>query len=369
MKKLRILHLIAKWGRPTDVIHDYIGSLNPGRFESILCSLGRAPDQTFIPEGFSLHFLGYGPEEIKGFNPFIILKLKRLMLEKDIDILHCHKYKSILYGTLAAMMCRGKDLKVIARVGSMRRSRTLNRRITNRLIFPRITKIMAISQGVRQDVLRFNRFLDPQKVVVIHNGIHLERFPFRDLMEQREEWPVLGTVGRLVHTKGQTYLLQAFSQVHKKYPGARLLFAGAGPLLNDLKKEAEILGIAERVHFLGFQSEVSNFLKQLDLFVFPSLAEGFGLAVVEAMATGLPVVASRVGGIPEILNGQPCGRLVEAADAAGLARAILDLLSRGEQGLAELGIMGRRRVEEGFHVQRMVKDIENLYLIMMDGSS
>ncbi|MEK6777647.1 MAG: glycosyltransferase family 4 protein [bacterium] len=360
--KIRVLHLIAKWGRSNDLINEYIRSLDQDRFESILCSMDAGPGDGFKPEGYLLHSLGYSRENLHGFHPRVAWELKRLLVEQDIQILHCHKHRSVLYGTMAAVMSRKKDLKVIATVHSLRRSRTLNRRLTNRFFFPRISRIIAVSEAVRQDVLLANRYLDPEKIVVIHNGINLDRFPLRTGTEQRETWPVLGTVGRLVHTKGQIYLLRAFAEVIKVFPHALLLFAGTGPLLKDLEQETEKLSIVSRVRFQGFQEDVPKFLNGLDLFIFPSLAEGLALSVLEAMATGIPVIASKVGGIPEILQGQPCGRLVEPRDVAGLAQAIVDLLSKGEQRLIEMGRPGRKRVEETFSLRRMANDTERLYL-------
>lgn len=361
-RKLRILHLIAKWGRSNDLINEYIGSLDPDRFDSLLCTMDSGPGEaSYHPEGCSLHSLGHSREELSGFRFGVALELKRLILERDIQVLHCHKHRSVLYGTLAAMLSGKKDLRVIATVHSLRRSRTLNRRLTNRFLFPRISMIMAVSEAVRRDVLRMNPSLAPEKIVVVHNGINLERFPVRQGIREREAWPILGTVGRLVHTKGQVYLLRAFAQILRDFPKGLLLFAGSGPLLADLKEETEKLGITSHVRFLGFRQDVPGFLQNIDLFVFPSLAEGLALSVLEAMATGVPVIASRVGGIPEILHGHPCGRLVAEKDVAGLAQAILDLLFRGEEGLRQMGLLGRRRVEEGFTLKRMTADIERIY--------
>lgn len=361
-RKIRVMHLIAKWGRSNDLINEYISSLDPDRFDSLLCSMDAGPGEASRhPKGYSTHCLGHSREDLRGFRPGVALELKRLILERDIQILHCHKYRSVLYGTLAAMMSGKKTLKVIATVHSLRRSRTLNRRLTNRFLFPRISGIMAVSEAVRQDVLRTNPFLPPEKIEVVHNGIRLESFPVREGIREREAWPILGTVGRLVHTKGQVYLLRAFARILENFPEALLLFAGSGPLLADLKEETEKLGIASHVRFLGFRKDVSGFLRNIDIFVFPSLAEGLALAVLEAMARGLPVVASRVGGVPEILHGQPCGRLVEAEDVAGLTQAVVDVLSRGEEGLRQMGLLARKRVEEAFTLRRMVSDIERIY--------
>jgi len=361
-RKIRILHLIAKWGRSNDLINEYIRSLDPDRFESILCSMDAGPKDGFKPEAYLLHSLGYSRESLQGFHPRVALDLKRLLLKQDIQILHCHKHRSVLYGVLAAVLSRKKDLKVIATIHSLRRSRTLNRRLTNRLLFPRIFKIIAVSEAVRQDVLRSNRFLEPEKIVVIHNGINLDRFPLRTGTGQRETWPVLGTVGRLVHTKGQIYLLKAFAKVMKTFPNALLLFAGTGPLLKDLKREAEKLNIGSRVRFLGFQEDVSGFLRGIDLFILPSLAEGLTLSLLEAMATGIPVVASSVGGLPEIFDKVPFGRMVPPADADALLNAMLKFLSMGEKALRVMGISARTRVEEAFSLKKMAKDFEQVYL-------
>ncbi len=359
---IRVIHLVPKYIRSNDLIEDCVNQLDPVRFHSSRCYMNRQPEGFVSPAFSAVRFLGFEPGEINGFNPRIAFRLKQLLQEQRPAILHCHRHKSVLYGVLAVWLGRRTDTKIIVSVHSMRRSRTFFRRMTNRILFPRVSRILAVSDGVRQDVLRANPWLSENKVSVVHNGIDLEKFPLRNQVREKAGWPVIGTVGRLVQTKGQTYLLQAFSKIVQTYPEATLLIAGAGPLLEDLKQEAAGLGIDPCVRFLGFQNDISAFLQNIDLFVLPSLAEGLCLAVLEAMATGVPVVSTRVGGLPEIFDHAPYGRLVPSMNVQALHEAIMEFLSMGDESLRLLGIEARKRVEEAFTLQRMARDFEEIYL-------
>ncbi len=149
----------------------------------------------------------------------------------------------------------------------------------------------------------------------------------RDSLGLDADAPVAGMVCRLVEQKGVTYGLQAFAQVSAQMPEARLLIAGDGPLRESLEQEAQALGLADCVQFLGWRDDVDRLMSAFDLLLMPSLWEGFGLVILEAMARQLPVVATAVSAIPEIVVDGETGLLVPARDVDALAGAMLTLLA------------------------------------------
>jgi glycosyltransferase involved in cell wall biosynthesis len=161
-------------------------------------------------------------------------------------------------------------------------------------------------------------------------------------------------VGHLADHKGQRYLVAAAPAVLARFPQARVLVVGAGELLEPLAAQARKLGVADRVLFPGFRSDVPALLAALDLFVFPSHLEGLGTSVLDALALGLPVVATTAGGIPEMIEDGVHGRLVPPRDPDALARAMVELLEQPELARA-LGEAGRARVLAEFTADRMVE--------------
>ena len=171
---------------------------------------------------------------------------------------------------------------------------------------------------------------------------------------------MVGSLGRLHPQKGFSDLLTAFAQVRQRIPSVRLFVAGDGELRDDLEAQARSLGMAAVVTFAGVRADVSEVLAALDVFVLPSLWEGMPNAVLEAMASGLPVVATAVGGTPEVVVDGVTGLLVPPQDPGALAQAIGHLL-RDPDLRRRMGRAGRRRVEEHFDVRETVRQVESLY--------
>jgi glycosyltransferase involved in cell wall biosynthesis len=171
---------------------------------------------------------------------------------------------------------------------------------------------------------------------------------------------LVGTVGRLHPQKGFASLLAAVARVRERLPAIRLLLVGGGALRRDLVARAEALGLAEVVIFAGSRGDVPEILAALDLFVLPSLWEGLPNAVLEAMAAGLPVVATAAGGTPEVVVDGETGLLVPPGDVTALAEAIERLLR--DPGLRrKMGEAGRKRVEGHFTIEQTVAQTVALY--------
>ncbi len=212
--------------------------------------------------------------------------------------------------------------------------------------------------------------LPDRLLAVVHNGIdpapRVERSEALRLLGDPRP-PLVGCVGSLTTHKGQAVLLHAFAAASRDPAGpATLLLLGEGPEREALGKLAETLGIAARVRFLGARADARRLLPGLDLFVTPSIGrEGLSLATLEAMDAGLPVVASRLGGLVEVVDENRTGLLVPEGDATAMAVAMTSILSRPDRGLG-LGAAGRERVERAFRAAAMVGRVESLYEVALE---
>jgi len=171
---------------------------------------------------------------------------------------------------------------------------------------------------------------------------------------------VIGTAGRLVPIKGIVYLVHALAVLRAEFPDLRLEIAGSGPERPALENEVQLLGLADCVTFLGWRADIVRAMTRWDVFVLPSLAEGFGITALEAMAAGLPIVATAVDGIPELVEDGRTGWLVPPGDPAALAERLHVLLLDPEQRRA-MGAAGRARAQEHFSIDRMVTGISKIY--------
>lgn len=221
---------------------------------------------------------------------------------------------------------------------------------------------IAISRAIRQHLER--RGVPARKVSVVHNGIPPappgDRESLRRSLHIPTDVVALVTVARLHPTKGLHHLLAAAALLPADLPPWHLYICGDGPMRAALEHQARALSVADRIRFLGHVPEARRLLAAFDLFVLPSLMEGMGIAALEAMAAGLPVVATAVGGIPELVVDGQTGRLVPPADPAALAGALASLLRSPGQARA-MGEAGRRRFADHFTVERFARATEAVY--------
>jgi glycosyltransferase involved in cell wall biosynthesis len=226
--------------------------------------------------------------------------------------------------------------------------------------------VVAISNAVG-DWLVSDMNIPPGKVKVIHYGIEAQLFS-RPAQDLRGQWgypkdvPIIGTIARLEPGKGLEYLIKAFPLILGKFPSAVTLVAGTDHMGYSKKLRAliESMGLEGKVRLLGFQDDVVSFLHAIDIFAFPSLSEGFGQVLIEAMAAGRAVVANRIGPLTEIVIEGETGLLVEPRDPKVLAEAICRLLERPEEA-SSMGSAGRKRVEGDFSASRMAHVMLQLY--------
>lgn len=228
---------------------------------------------------------------------------------------------------------------------------------------------IAVSQACRQRLLLEG--VPTEQIRLVYHGIDTQPYltasgrVWRQQLGLAADTPVIITVARLAPVKGLQHALAAAAVLKQQQLPFTWLFVGQGAEQARLQEVAEALGLGETVRWLGFQSDIPSLLAAADIFVLPSLQEALGLSVLEAMAAGLPVVASRVGGIPELIESGREGLLVPAAASNELANAIAQLLCNRECA-ATLGAAGRQRVLAQFTVENMWRQTDTVYREVVD---
>jgi glycosyltransferase involved in cell wall biosynthesis len=232
----------------------------------------------------------------------------------------------------------------------------------------RVDRVVAISQTIADQLVAAG--VGRTKIRVIYSGIDPCRFSGASrAVRARPDVPVIGTAAVLEERKGHRTLLEAARLLKDRGYRFELALAGDGSLKERLRAMIDSLGLTEEVALSGFVSDIPQFLAGLDIFVLPSLYEGLGVAALEAMAAGKAVIASRVGGLAEIVVDSETGLLVPPADSESLARAMAKLLL--DEGLrTALGRRGAERVRQSFTLERMaIKNEDCYYELLMGGAS
>lgn len=263
--------------------------------------------------------------------------LRRELAAFGPDLVHAHLFHAM--AAVASLRVRGSATVVTHHHGDFLRSH--GRRIEeviDRVAGRRFDSVVAVSEYVRRFLVQRYRY-PPGKVVAIRNGWTGVPLP----RQAQEDLPCIVSVGNLRVEKGHGVLLRAFARVAPKHP-ATLVLVGDGPLRASLESETVLLGIEDRVRFVGTVANVWPILSKADLFVLPSLSENLGIAVLEAMAAGVPVIASDVGGVGEVVTDGKTGLLVPANDEAALADRLDQLLTAGDLR-REMGKAGQAAAE------------------------
>ncbi|HKA92015.1 MAG TPA: glycosyltransferase [Haliangiales bacterium] len=296
-----------------------------------------------------------------GFDPALVLRLGRWLRKHRVDLTHTHNRMALIYGAPAARLAR--SAVVHTKHGRNRKGGT--RLLAAKLAARLVDAFVAVSAETAE-FARARGEVDERRLTVIPNGVELDRF--RPDPEARARvraelgidagaW-VVGTVGRIAGEKNQSLLLRAVAPLLG--PQARLVVAGDGPLLPALSELAAALGIAPHVRLLGARRDVPSVLNALDAFVLSSTTEGLPLVIPEAMATGLPVVSTSVGGIPTVIDEGQTGFLVPAGDEAALRERVARLRDDPELARA-CGARARSAAVTRYSSERMQRDYIELY--------
>lgn len=296
-------------------------------------------------------------------------KIKNYIRDAKISIMHTHGYRANLYGRSACLMT---DIHHIATV-HVSLYDYLDTPACIRQIYLLIEKLMSfktskyicISEAMRHDLIRMG--IKDEKLIVIHNGVDLDVFHPR-LDDERlsqalgieENQPIIGTVGRMVSEKGQIYLIEAVQRLRSRWPNLRCLFIGTGPFRVQLQNHATKLGVADMCVFAGVRPDIADIYPLMDLFVLPSIREPFGLVLLEAMASRIPVIATAAGGPLDFIESGVNGILVLPLNSEELAEQIDRLLSHPDQAEA-MAERGYDTVRENYNIKKTVRTICGVY--------
>lgn len=295
-----------------------------------------------------------------------VAHIKRLVGKYEVDVLHTHGYKADLYGCAAAWP--GRVALVATCHNWPSRSRSMRAYAAlDRFAMRAFDRVVAISDPLMEILERSG--IQVAKLDMIANGVETERFcdaraTLRDVADG-DDAPLIGFVGRLVPAKGGDILLRAAQRVLHSHPKAKLVIVGDGPSRQEWELLASQLDISDRVVFAGVRQDMPGVYASLQLVVLPSLDEAMPMCVLEAMAAGKPVVATRVGAVPKLVDPNRTGVLVEPGDVDGLSAAILEVLDNPEWA-RHLGENGRARVTEHFSAGSMARRYVELYREVAD---
>lgn len=373
---LHIITRLAEGGSSENTILTVSG-LNREKYETYLMSgITRPPergmDDLALKLGINLEVI---PELVREIDPSkdlkALMKIYRYIRRYNFDIVHTHTSKAGFIGRIAARLARVPIIihtphgHIYYGYFGILKSRLFI--MLEKLVAFFTDRIITLTELGKEEHIKY-KIAPPGKFVAIYSGIKLEKYSAAsvDVKRKKEEigikddQPVIGCVARLVPVKGHIYLIKAAKIVIDALPDVQFILAGDGELEMELKEFSRALGIESNIHFLGRRDDIPELLQIFDIFVLPSLNEGMGRVILEAMAAGKPVIATRVGGIPEIVKDGITGILVPPENPDFLAEAIISLIKNRDLG-EKFGLEGKMRLDSKFTSQAMVERIEQLY--------
>lgn len=368
MGRIKILHVIGggEFGGAEQHLLSLLKHMDQSVFEIYVASLFTKPLAPLVEEQGIPVFVFPMRNKID-LRP--IREMASLIQREGFHIVHTHGVRANLIGRMAARKAGVKNIvttvhsvlafdyessfaKLVNRV-----CETSTRGMTQRFI----TVCELLARGLSAEGV------NPQKIITVHNGLEIDKYnpelpslPVRQEFSIKSDSVVLGIVARLHPVKGHSLLLEAVADVARDYPHLILLIVGTGPDLIKLENMAKGLGIEKNVIFTGFRQDIPQIIASLDILVLPSFSEGLSLTVMEGMAMKKPVLATRVGGTPELITSGLNGLLVPPADSKALAEGIRYLIGNPNKAV-EMGVAGRQTIESSFTADIMAAKTAEVY--------
>lgn len=287
------------------------------------------------------------------FNPLVALRILGIAREIGADVIHTHLSTASQWGCVAG---RIGGIPVISHVHAM----------NSRYFFLLANCMVACSDGVRQHLV--GQGVSQEKVRVVYNGIESKRFEglqdragIRSSLAIGGDTPAIACIAHLAEKKGQTYLVAALGLLKKKWPNLHCFFVGTGDATEELRRQADELGVGERAVLLGYRTDAVSLMNAMDIVILPSLCkEGLPLVLLEAALLGKPAICSNIPGNNEVVKDGTTGLLFPPGDAEALAQAI-DTLLLDRDRREQMGTAARNRARDEFTIEAMTDRIESVY--------
>lgn len=363
-KTINVLQLIEglSFGGAETKLLELIARMDGNRFRTVVCSLGMGDRIKSNFDGLNVKFVNL--KRRGRIDPKIIWDVAKLIRSERIDVVMTTLFYADVVGALARTMSPAKAVfswETISAPEWLLRHRLL----TYRFAMHFCDKVVSVSNATA-DWLVDKRGVPRSKVMVIPYGVDLKLYQVGRNPELKAklgvpaESPVVGVVARLHPQKGHRYLIEAARSIVASHPAVRFVIVGDGELRPELEQQVRDSNLSQNFLFLGFRDDVKDLLKVFDMFVLPSLYEGLPNVVLEAMATGLPVVATAVDGTIELIVDDETGFLVPPKSPQDLSAKISFLLADDERR-RRFGNRGRERVEQNYSLEKQVISFQNLY--------
>lgn len=363
--RVRVVHLVStlNMGGLEKVVYDLTRLADRNQFELQVICLGEVGELAtdYAALGIPVTSLGVlGKGIMSG-----IRALSRVLRSDPPDVIHTHNPSPHIVGAVAA---KWVGTRVVVHTKHGRNYPDEFRKVwVNRVATWFTDQVVAVSQDSAEVATKIER-ITRHKVLTIRNGIDLNKFSGDFSEASRDPLRAIHVARLMYPTKDQKTLLRAVRLIADREPKFQLNIVGDGPHRNEIVQLAADLNLGANVRFLGCRHDVPQLLADAGLFVLSSVTEGLSLTLLEAMAMGLPIVATRVGGNPEVVEDGTTGLLVPPQSPQAMADAMLSLI-RNPDRAAQMGLAGRERVEEHFDLRKVVARYENLYVDLLKSRS
>lgn len=365
---------------PAPVLCYVVNSLNPGGTEKLVVEMSCAFSQEYNVEVICLDEPGTWAGELRakgipvytlwrqpGMDLSMAMHLSRHFCRRNVSIVHAHQCTAWFYSALARLWTPGPRLLLEEHGRFYPEVENRARALVNRLLIRKLThRFVAVSRDIAARLQRYEG-LDADEIEVIYNGVTParllapdERTALRAELGYAHTDFVVGTVGRFDPIKNLPMLLASLEAAASAVPAARGLLIGDGPVFAQLRSTLEHKGLEKRVHLTGYRRDARLLAQCLDLFVLTSFSEGTSMALLEAMAAGVPVAVTEVGGNPEIVLKGESGWMVPSGSIEELTKVIIEA-AREPHKRRRMGVAGRRRFESHYSMSNMLDSYRALY--------
>lgn len=365
-----VIHLFKRYNGNYPLLNSMVAT-TPGKYRTLVCYLSGSDDGNNGVEalGVKTVYLNLDRSALNWRNPGTLRAVRQVIDSEECDLLVCQFRRTIPIGVIAARLSTARPAVLGILHGIVRGKNGPGEKLLNAIINPMMSGWISVSRDGMNDIYQQNISIPRSKIFHVQNGLDYSRFVQQPRSLDRDEVfgvPTAGKrvfliVGRLYAKKNHQRIINAFKRTLAQAPDSLLMIVGSGLLEANLKNHVRQLGLEQQVHFLGYCQRVADLLQAADVFLMPSLREGLPLALLEAMASSLPVITSNINGMREVVDGADCGWLVNPNSEDSIATAMLAAARLPKEQLVAMGQRGKVHAIANFSKEHMVHNYEALF--------